>query len=99
MKALGAKPVPGRPRKLAQAECERLLRLLRKGAKVYGYPDDTWTLKRVAGLIRQFFPKGLDLGQVRGQDLRRVERLLNTRPRKALGYRTPLEMLSELWSP
>jgi IS30 family transposase len=30
---------------------------------------------------------------------RRVERLLNTRPRKTLGYRTPLEALSELSSP
>jgi IS30 family transposase len=51
------------------------------------------------GLLRQFFPKGLDLRSVRGQDVRRVERLLNTRPRKTLGYRTPCEVLSELWPP
>jgi len=50
-------------------------------------------------LVPQFFPKGLDLGQVTGYDVRRVERLLNTRPRKALDYRTPLEVLSERCSP
>jgi IS30 family transposase len=51
------------------------------------------------GLVRQFFPKGLDLRSVRPEDVRRVERLLNTRPRKTLGYRTPREVLSELWPP
>lgn len=54
-KALGAKPVPGRPRKLAQAECERLLRLLGKGARAYGHADDRWTLKRATDLIRREF--------------------------------------------
>jgi IS30 family transposase len=75
----------------------------RLGLRVYfARPYHSWERglnENTNGLIRQFFPKGLDLGQVRGQDLRRVERLLNTRPRKTLGYRTPLEMLSELWSP
>jgi transposase len=53
--ALGAKPVPGRPRKLTEAQIQRLRRLLRKRAKAYGYPDDAWTLKRVAELIRREF--------------------------------------------
>ena len=51
------------------------------------------------GLVRQFFPKGLDLAAVTDGQVRRVERRLNTRPRKSLGYRTPLEVLSELSSP
>jgi IS30 family transposase len=51
------------------------------------------------GLVRQFFPKGLDLAAVTDGQVRRVERLLNTRPRKTLGYRTPVEMLLELSSP
>ena len=46
------------------------------------------------GLVRQFFPKGLDLACVRGQDVRRVEELLNHRPRKRLNYRTPAEVMS-----
>ena len=66
------------------------------GESFVGNCVTSWNANR---LIRQFFPKGLDLGRVRRQDLRRVERLLNTWPRKTLGYRTPLEMLSEPWSP
>jgi putative transposase len=54
-KALGAKPVPGRPRKLGEGECQRLLKLLRTGAKAHGYPDDRWTLKRVSELILREF--------------------------------------------
>jgi putative transposase len=63
-KALAAKPVPGRPRKLTEAECKRLLRLLKKGAKVYGYPDDRWTLKRVADMIRREFDVVYHIGHV-----------------------------------
>ena len=36
--ALAAKSVPGRPRKLQDRECQRLLELLLKGAMAYGYP-------------------------------------------------------------
>ena len=49
--ALAAKPVPGRPRKLAKAECARLLELLLNGAMAYGYPNELWTLKRIARVI------------------------------------------------
>jgi len=49
--ALAAKPVPGRPRKLQQDECVRLLELLLKGPMAYGYPNELWTLKRMARLI------------------------------------------------
>jgi len=47
------------------------------------------------GLVRQFFPKGLDLACVSSQDVRRVEELLNQRPRKSLNYRTPTEVMSQ----
>ncbi len=47
------------------------------------------------GLIRQFFPKGTDFTKVTKQDVKKAEYLLNTRPRKALGYRTPLDVLSD----
>jgi transposase len=62
--ALAAKPVPGRPRKLTDAERQRLLRLLKKGAKVYGYPDDRWTLKRVADVILREFDVVYHIGHV-----------------------------------
>jgi len=53
--ALSAKPVPGRPRKLPEAECQRLLELLLKGAMAYGFANELWTLKRIAAVIRREF--------------------------------------------
>lgn len=47
------------------------------------------------GLIRRFFPKKTDLANVSDEEVRRVEYLLNTRPRKRLGGKTPLEVLFE----
>ncbi len=43
------------------------------------------------GLVRQYFPKGTNFRTITQLDVDRVEYLLNTRPRKTLGYRTPLE--------
>jgi IS30 family transposase len=45
------------------------------------------------GLIRQFFPKGTDLVGIPEYRFTKVQHLLNNRPRKRLGYRTPLEVL------
>ncbi len=53
--ALRAKPVPGRPRRLREDECWRLLELLLKGALAYGFPNDLWTLKRIQTVIRKEF--------------------------------------------
>ena len=53
--ALAAKPVPGRPRKLQKDECQKLLDLLLKGAMAYGYPNELWTLKRIARVILREF--------------------------------------------
>ena len=44
-------------------------------------------------LIRQFFPKGTNLASVPKHRFTKVQQLLNNRPRKCLGYRTPLEIL------
>jgi IS30 family transposase len=44
------------------------------------------------GLVRQYFPKKYDFSQITEADVRRVEKLLNNRPRKTLGYRTPNEV-------
>lgn len=47
------------------------------------------------GLIRRFFPKKTDFAKVSDEELKRVEYLLNTRPRKRFGGKTPLEVLLE----
>jgi IS30 family transposase len=47
------------------------------------------------GLLRQFFPKGTDFSRVSHNELARVERLLNERPRKSLGYKTPDEVFGK----
>jgi len=41
------------------------------------------------GLLRQFFPKETDFNQITSKEIRRVENLLNNRPRRSLGYFTP----------
>lgn len=45
------------------------------------------------GLIRRVFPKKTNFARVSDAQVRRVEYLLNTRPRKRHGGRTPLEVL------
>lgn len=48
------------------------------------------------GLLRQYFPKGVDLRQFDASQLDSVAKELNGRPRQTLGWRTPSETLNEL---
>lgn len=52
--------------------------------------------ENVNGLIRRFFPKGTDFRLITDEQIRSVEHLLNTRPRKRLGWKTPYEVFYEL---
>ena len=47
------------------------------------------------GLMRRFFPKKTDFAKVSEEEIRKVEYLLNTRPRKRFGGLTPYEVLYE----
>ena len=61
-------------------------------------PFASWqkgTNENTNGLLRQFFPKGTDFTQVSHRDVARVEQLLNERPRRRLGYRTPAEAIAK----
>lgn len=44
--------------------------------------------------IRYYFPKGTDFRTISQEELKDVEDELNNRPRKRLGYRTPLEVFN-----
>jgi IS30 family transposase len=52
------------------------------------------TVENTAGLVRRFFPKRFDFATLERKDVKAVERWLNNRPRKCLGYSTPAEVFS-----
>jgi IS30 family transposase len=59
-------------------------------------PYSPWqrgTSENTNGLIRQYFPKGSSFEGITERRLRTVEDLLNNRPRKCLGYKTPKQQL------
>ena len=77
------------------AEHKRLARTAKLDI-FFAKPYCAWqrgTNENTNGLIRQFFPKGTDLANIKPQAITKVQRLLNNRPRKRLGYRTPCEVL------
>ena len=48
------------------------------------------------GLLRQYFPKAMELIDVTIKDVFRAVHKLNSRPKKCLGYKTPYEAFEEL---
>jgi IS30 family transposase len=53
------------------------------------------TNENTNGLIRWYFPKGTDFATIPDEAIQAVETILNNRPRKRLGWRTPLEAFNE----
>ena len=67
------------------------------GAKVYyANPYHSWergTNENTNGLLRYFFPKKSSFAALTQTELDQAVKLLNTRPRKRLNWRTPQQML------
>lgn len=54
-KGLKVRKAPGRPRKLSEAQSERLVELLLEGAVAQGYRTELWTTQRIAEVIEEEF--------------------------------------------
>jgi IS30 family transposase len=50
------------------------------------------------GLLKQYFPKGMDLSNIHQNRLNSVARQLNARPRKKLDFRTPAERFDQCFA-
>lgn len=62
-------------------------------------PHSPWQLdsnENTNGLLRQYLPKGADLSVYSREELDEIADSLNTRPRKTLGWRMPLEVYAEV---
>lgn len=70
------------------------------GMKVYfAHPRSPWergTNENTNGLIRQFFPKGTDFNKVSRYEVKKVQDLLNGRPRAALNFQKPYKVFNQL---
>jgi len=68
------------------------------GMNVYfAHPYHSWergTNENTNGLIREYFPKKTDFDMIAEEEIAMVEYDLNTRPRKRLNWKTPLEIFS-----
>jgi IS30 family transposase len=68
----------------------------------FAHPYHSWERglnENTNGLIRQYFPKGMDLSEVTDTEVQAVMEKLNNRPRKCLGSKTPNQVFSGINPP
>ena len=70
------------------------------GIKCYfAHPYHSWERganENLNGLIRRYLPKGTDFNTISDEQIKQIEYLLNSRPRKRLGGKTPYQVFYEL---
>jgi transposase, IS30 family len=49
------------------------------------------SIENLNGLVRQYIPKGTDFTNIQNEELKVIQDKLNNRPRKVLGFLTPIE--------
>jgi IS30 family transposase len=67
----------------------------------FPHPYSSWecgTNKNTNGLIRDFFPKDTDFNEVSRYKFKKVQELINERPRKVLNWKTPKEAMEQILS-
>lgn len=73
---------------------------LDSGLQVYfcdpGHPWQRGTAENTIGLVRAYLPKGQDLSPYSPRQIASYAVMLNERPRKTLGWRSPAEVYAEL---
>jgi IS30 family transposase len=65
----------------------------------FAHPQSPWergSNENTNRLIRDFFPKSTDFTKVTRKEIKRVQHLLNERPRKTLNFRTPYEIFEQV---
>lgn len=69
------------------------------GAKAYFTrpytSQDKGSVENRIGVLRRFFPKGIDLSKVKIEEVNQVEQLINNRPVRKFKYKTPNQIFSE----
>ncbi len=69
------------------------------GCPVYFcHPYHAWEkggVENTNKLIREYIPKGTDISKLSNEYIREIEKKRQNRPRKCLGYKTPLEVMIE----
>ena len=56
-------------------------------------------IEQINKLVRQYLPKKIDIRFVQPKQLRAIAEILNNRPRKKLGYKTPFEVFFNIFKP
>jgi IS30 family transposase len=65
----------------------------------FAHPASPWergTNENMNGLIRQFFPKGTDFNKVSRREIKKVQKMLNGRPRKILNWEKPCDVYQQV---